>query len=863
MSASEKIPTAKINNRLRWLTIIAIIEALAVLIILFSIPPDPKNALLLGFSWKRWLLILTVLLIFVLLVAAYLKPQPTRKRIQAITSQAKIPTGIEISGVLSALLLWVSVWLPPVRLGEMADDYIRLRPLLILVFLLFTQFAVFLQTSANPGLLKEQMKRLSGSRKSRMAAMIVVSLLGFVFVAFNKAHLTMGINSFYFPPGSILSALQIFSAWLLFVCLQLISRNKIFRQMSGTKWLFLSVFLVWLATFLVWIGTPFPCSNDRPGPDLPNMVCYPPIDDAVYSIGSLYTRLGEGIHNHWSTDKPLLLLVLATGQALFGPDIDRYLIFQIALIALIPALLFYIGNRFISPAGGILLASLAALKGINEIALYRSVGGMNVKIENTELLMALILIILAFSLYRWFAEPANHKWSLLSGGILGLGMLVRFNPLAIAPLILLTLLIINRKHWRNSLTGFALFGTALILTTAPWFITARDANGNNYYYLKIKDVLSTRYTQTEITAVSSPVPPMTTIPTTVETPQSPVIQTPVSAAPASASSNRMENVVLQFFNNVFSSIAELPINAAFIRRSAITAQPLWDLKIPKPLWLSELSVENLIMLLINLLMVVTGIILAYQKWGIPGLTPLVIQVGYFLGNAAAMTSGERYLLPVNWVTLIYYCIALVALSNFLFGILLPQQWPAAFRKSPLYTRCLSGQPGRTSIRQIGIMLGIFLVIGFIPYVVDFLPDRLPQESNDQVNAAAYQLISTQTPLSAAAWHNFLNSESAAVVQGKAYHPRYYQSNSLFPGQKVFELMVLAKDFVYVSEQLNTIPQTYFTEESDVILVGCILNTDEVWGSKRKIMQTMAVIQLDFEKQVIIDPQANWTCQPTP
>jgi hypothetical protein len=76
-------------------------------------------------------------------------------------------------------------------------------------------------------------------------------------------------------------------------------------------------------------------------------------------------------------------------------------------------------------------------------------------------------------------------------------------------------------------------------------------------------------------------------------------------------------------------------------------------------------------------------------------------------------------------------------------------------------------------------------------------------------------------------------------------------------------MVLAKDFVYVSEQLNTIPQTYFTEESDVILAGCILNTDEVWGSKRKIMQTMAVIQLDFEKQVIIDPLATWTCKPTP
>ena len=251
---------------------------------------------------------------------------------------------------------------------------------------------------------------------------------------------------------------------------------------------------------------------------------------------------------------------------------------------------------------------------------------------------------------------------------------------------------------------------------------------------------------------------------------------------------------------MFSSIAELPINAPFIKRTAITAQPLWDLKYPKPLWLSELSFENLVMLLINLLMVVTGIILVYQKWGIPGLTPLLIQIGYFLGNAAAMTSGERYLLPVNWVTLMYYCIALVALSNSLFHILLPNQWPAAFRTPLNLTKPSSTQVTGTSIRQISIILGAFLIIGIVPYAVDFLPDRLPQESNGQVNATAYKLISKQTTLNTKAWQNFLASQSAAVIQGKAYHPRIYQSSTFFPDQEVFELMVLGKDFVYVSEQ---------------------------------------------------------------
>ena len=73
MTTPEKIPTVQLNNRLRWLTIISIIETLAALIILFSIPPDPKNALLFGYSWKRWIIYLTTFFIFILLAVSDFK----------------------------------------------------------------------------------------------------------------------------------------------------------------------------------------------------------------------------------------------------------------------------------------------------------------------------------------------------------------------------------------------------------------------------------------------------------------------------------------------------------------------------------------------------------------------------------------------------------------------------------------------------------------------------------------------------------------------------------------------------------------------------------------------------------------------
>lgn len=73
-------------------------------------------------------------------------------------------------------------------------------------------------------------------------------------------------------------------------------------------------------------------------------------------------------------------------------------------------------------------------------------------------------------------------------------------------------------------------------------------------------------------------------------------------------------------------------------------------------------------------------------------------------------------------------------------------------------------------------------------------------------------------------------------------------------------MLLGQDFVYVSHMLNVEPQKYVSDDSDVILAGCALRSDEVWGSKRKIMHTFAIIQLDHENQIYIDPNASWICQ---
>jgi hypothetical protein len=98
---------------------------------------------------------------------------------------------------------------------------------------------------------------------------------------------------------------------------------------------------------------------------------------------------------------------------------------------------------------------------------------------------------------------------------------------------------------------------------------------------------------------------------------------------------------------------------------------------------------------------------------------------------------------------------------------------------------------------------------------------------------------------------FLSDPNSIVAAGIAYHPQYYQSDSFFPGAPSFETMVLGKQNVIVNNMIGVTPVDYFSDGSEVILVGCKIADDNLWGAKRTIMRTYALFQLDHEKNSYI------------
>jgi len=72
-------------------------------------------------------------------------------------------------------------------------------------------------------------------------------------------------------------------------------------------------------------------------------------------------------------------------------------------------------------------------------------------------------------------------------------------------------------------------------------------------------------------------------------------------------------------------------------------------------------------------------------------------------------------------------------------------------------------------------------------------------------------------------------------------------------------MLLARDHVFIGYSPRMEPREQFSDGSAVILVGCRLRRDALWSAQRVIAEANAIIQLDHEGNVLVDPQADWSC----
>jgi hypothetical protein len=830
--------------------LIGIVEGFICLLSLFLIPSDPKNAWFLGYSLSRWVLIGFSIAVLLILSLELFRKKFILSHIRLILGEKTFFNLIKVSGIISGIFLWFLLSFPTSRFEYFEDFFVRLKPILIWISIMGLQSFVFLK------LLNKEIntvfirKTIKSNRKNIFLTMVLVLILFSVWIVLRNHFATALDNNLAFSGVAPITPLQMFFNIVLLALLIwfLSDKNKI--KFEKIPFLVLLCIIIWGISFVTWNSQPIDCEDDRVGPFPPNYVCYPDIEDAVYSMGANYTRLGMGINNHWLTDKPLYILFLSFAQMIAGVDLDHYILVQIAVIAVSPLLCFLLGKRFLGMSGGIFLSVFMIFQGFNDLLLYREIGEVNVKMEATEGMTGLFLILFCLFLIRWFANSDDQNVAIIAGGVLGLSSLLRINPIFIIPVVVIAALFIYKRKMKKYLQMVFLFLLTFAFVFFPTILTARDENGNNYYFQKIKGVIFARYSAIDgrnYYGEEFSAKPLTKIAS---------LEYDFNLDEEENEIGSLGKIILHTVNNYYVSIAVLPVNFQLIRADHVVEQGLWDAFHQSAFWKKEFSNENAILLILNLGMVLFGIIKSFQRWKWVGLSPLIIQTGYFLGNGIAITSGGRYLIPVIWVTYFYFSVALCIIVSMIlktFHIIKPIK---TSENGELPQSALIINSGQSILVNKYIGLIAFLVVGILIPGVDWLPDQLPKEDIKDNSVIVYNLLSNQ--ISEDQWQSFINEDNTVIVQGRAFHPKYYKKTQVSNLTNTFEVLVLGSDFAYVSNQLDVEAQK-FTEDSQVILIGCIEREDTRWGAMRRIISTKALIQLDYEQNQYISPEMDWTC----
>jgi hypothetical protein len=182
-------------------------------------------------------------------------------------------------------------------------------------------------------------------------------------------------------------------------------------------------------------------------------------------------------------------------------------------------------------------------------------------------------------------------------------------------------------------------------------------------------------------------------------------------------------VSAHYFHNVIYSYIYLP-QAFRIEslRAYVSTEPFWG-----P-WQGGLSTQNWMLLFLNMALIALGIGTAWRKNPYLALVPLVVGMGYNASVSVGRISGWRFILPADWITLVYYSLGLVQVIHLMSFLVSrsPQAEPSA--EEPQSLRTVFPQ----LIRITGFA-ALFLLIGLaVPYGNEIFSGRYPEKTAGQL-----------------------------------------------------------------------------------------------------------------------------------
>jgi hypothetical protein len=671
---------------------------------------------------------------------------------------------IAISAIIF-LAGWITTWTPLESFGSLYYYILGVFP--FVVWLTCTSAAgVLLLLSAKVGL---DFKRIREYFQEQRVVFIVsaMALILFGLLAWAATSRVVGMQpaeeDFWYGAGAPVLVLQVQLALIAGIILVVLSRKWLVQTHARFRQADLVIFiLIWAVSAWFWAKEPVKSDFLVTTPVAPNFEMYPDYDARNYDIMSQFALIGKGINNHTFFDRPLYPAFLVYLHNLAGQDYERLMAIQAAIFAVLPALFYLIGKKLHSRGAGLGLGILIALRGINQIEVGNIIETAHQKYMLTEYPLAILLALATFLLVKWAINPSK-SWPMagLAGGIISLSTLLRPHPLALIPVIIALAVLIYRQRMRMWIGVGGLVITAALISILPW----TQFSGNNtslfdLYFLRIRDVIWQRYPQF-FQPSGMQLEPVAALPQA--NPHLAQIR-PMPAPEKSVLAFAADN----FLNNLVTSAQILPNTPYYLEPRIVVKKTdnFW-----KPYWDGSLTPWARLLLPLNLLFVALGLGAAWKRARLGGLIPLFVMLTYFAVNALGRTSGGRYLVPVDWVIIIYYTLGLVTaveLALAFFG--------QADAQSDNQNEITAGNNPRWWTGALAVLLACAALGTLLPlaqtinaYRYQVLPDTTLAEKF--IATSGKQLGLTMQDL-----QKFLSNPDAIILQGRSLYPRQFNKD---------------------------------------------------------------------------------------
>ncbi len=799
----------------------AIVGAFGGFIYLMRLPSDAGNGLLGAYSAARLGLMSTLLGAMLLNGVGLLRTRGGRDWLYKLDRIWLSQTWVQWAAGLVLIASLTFVLIPFQQFERYAAYAQRLLPLMIFGAQMGLQTLLLSLHWRYPAIWRRIQADLRRNRKAGWVsgAFFGLFVLAWGLIAITKLGLQPLETMIWYETGVPVLGIQVLAGGLaaggLTWFLNHIDQRSETRPFG--KWLEIGLLIsLWAITAFWWNQISLPDNYFAPKLSPTDTVYLPYSDAAAFDLFALDALLGKGLANgHPSIDHSAYIAFLGFLHLIAGHNYNQIVQIQVSLFAVFPVLGYAIGKKFQGRFLGFFLAGLVLLQETNALNASNRLNLSNTQLLLTEFPTKILLALMIWLLLGWLKNPhknLNLIWPI--GGALGLAILVRYNVLVIIPVLVLVMMIRLWGQWKFSLKAAAGLTLAIGITIAPWMWRSWQISGNPFFFAPKASLLLQRHFRAD------PIPPKTTseiqeeIEDSPETPTLNPQQPPILAVMAS-----------HFTHNLMTNVLILPTRAVFdyfpgtIRaQTYFDALPYWNNV--NTGWLHNLTLTDQIGIGVNLAILALGLGKAHQTWGWVGGLPLGISLAYHASTALARRSGGRFIVPVDWIVLLYFGLGLLVMG---YGCLTLFGW-----------RQLKELPNST-VRPLSLAKGLGFLTPFLLYVLGMValdqipaPQYQPQNTVDILALINPNALAAQSPYTLADITEFLTQPEAEIHIGMSIYPRFMWRNRELGGGDIY----FEQPYPRLATKLNTwdgferallplmTPPDDFLHGSDLIVLGC-------------------------------------------